>query len=502
MSFQTFCGQDPDDEVSYQKVLPRFLPENASSSVIRIDTAGQVAIPEPKIKNESLFVIDTASLNATFTYTPIGLPSGVQQQGGLIPFVNPTDPLKVGYLMFSWKFAGDSPPAYTYALLSWLDPAGGWNVVAETNQNAVISTICNVNANYTDGGKPLQADTFLIAGNFTTFGGVACASGYATYDPQNNAIAAYAIGTALPDPTDLPKNMISLPAQFGGGFMAMFANPANYKRIARLQGGAWSAIAPNTGMDATDKNGINKLCFDEPNGVLLIGGSFTAFDVNGAAAPNSAGIVCLAWDNGNNDWRTNVPLPSIQPLFAYNAALYVDDIRLAFDPNEGFFVIGSFENATSTGCFFCKNIGQPILPIAIPTTAINIAGMFIIGYDNENWVGANSQRCFGEDAGGQIITFGQGAIAGWAWYYDAPIATKPLSYLGDVGFGSFQAGVETTLDFTAANLRYCKDNGVSGLATSVVLTSAYASIFLLGDTISQPPVWDMVSYTGILKYTP
>ena len=75
--------------------------------------------------------------------------------------------------------------------------------------------------------------------------------------------------------------MISLPAQFGGGFMATFANPANYKRIARLQGGAWSQIAPNTGMDATDKNAINKLCFDEPNGVLLIGGSFNVFDVNG-----------------------------------------------------------------------------------------------------------------------------------------------------------------------------------------------------------------------------
>jgi len=39
-------------------------------------------------------------------------------------------------------------------------------------------------------------------------------------------------------------------------------------------------------------------------------------------------------------------------------------------------------------------------------------------------------------------------------------------------------------------------------ATSVVLTSNYASIFLLGDTSSTPPVWDMVSFTGILKYTP
>ena len=502
MSFQTFCGQDPDDEVSYQKVLPRFLPENASSSVIRIDTAGQAVIPEPKIKNESLFVIDTASINATFTYNPIGLPAGVQTQGGLIPFVNPNDPLKVGYLMFSWKFNGDSPPSYVYALWRWLDPTTGWTLVAITDQNKLITTICNVSANYANGGKPNQADTFLIAGNFGELGGILCASGYATYDPQNNTITAYAINTALPDPTDLPKNMISLPAQFGGGFMATFANPANYKRIARLQGGVWSAIAPNTGMEATDKFSINKLCFDNPNGVLLIGGSFSAFDVNGVAAPNSAGIVALAWDAGNNDWRTNVPLPTIQPLFAYNAALYVDDIRLAYDPTEGFFVIGSFENATSTGCFFCKNIGQPILPIAIPSTLINIAGMFIIGYDQDNWVGANSQRCFGEDAGGQIIEFGQGCIAGWNWYWDAPIASNPLSYLGDVGYGSFQAGTETTLDFSAANLRYCKDNGVSGLATSVVLTSNYASIFLLGDTSSTPPLWDMVSFTGILKYTP
>jgi len=76
------------------------------------------------------------------------------------------------------------------------------------------------------------------------------------------------------------------------------------------------------------------------------------------------------------------------------------------------------------------------------------------------------------------------------------------TYLGDVGYGSFQAGVETTLDFSAANLRYCKDNGVSGLATSVVLTSNYASIYMLGDTTPTPPVWDMVSFTGILKYTP
>lgn len=501
MSFQTFCGQDPNDPVSYQKVLPQFLPENASSSVIRIDTAGQATIPAPQIKNESLFIIDTASLNSTFTYTPIGLPSGVQQQGGLIPFVNPTDPTKVGYLMFSWKFAGDSPPAFTYALLSWLSPATGWNVVAETNQNAYISTICNVNPHYTDGGKPLQADTFLIAGNFNTLGGVACASGYAEYDPQTNAITAYAIGTPLPDPTDLPKNMISLPAQYGGGFMATFANPANYKRIARLQGGVWSAIAPNTGMDNTDKLGINKLCFDEPNGILLIGGSFSVFDVNNVAAPNSAGIVALAWDNGNNDWRTNVPLPTIQPLYAYNSALYVDDIRLAYDPTEGFFVIGTFENASATGCFLCKNIGQPILPIPVPKTLINIQGMFIIGYDQDNFVGATAQKCFGVDAGGSVIEFGQGCIAGWNWYWDN-IQASPLSYLGDVGFGSFQAGVETTLDFTAANLRYCKDNGVSGLATSVVLTSNYASIFLLGDTEATPKVWDMVSYTGILKYTP
>lgn len=502
MSFQTFCGQDPDDEVSYQKVLPRFLPENASSSVIRIDTAGSATIPAPQIKNESLFIIDTASINATFSYTEIGLPAGCQKQEGLIPFVNPTDPTKVGYLMFSWKFDGDSPPTYVYALWRWLAPTTGWELVAITDVNKQISSICNVNANYANGGKPNPADTFLIAGNFGLLGGIVCASGYATFDPQAGTISAYVINTPLPDPTDLPKNMISLPAPFGGGFMATFANPANYKRIARLQGGVWSAIAPDTGMDATDKFSINKLCFESTNGILLIGGSFSVFDVNNNPAPNSAGIVALAWDGGNNDWRTNVPLPTIQPLAPYSAALYVDDIRLAYDPAEGFFVIGSFENATSTGCFFCKSIGQPIIPIAIPTTLIEISGMNIIGIDQDNWVAANTQKCFGEDAGGQGIEFGQGCIAGWDWYWDAPIADKPLSYLGDVGFGSFQAGTETTLDFSAANLRYCKDNGVSGLATSVVLTSNYASIYLLGDTASTPPVWDMVSYTGILKYTP
>lgn len=503
MSFQTFCGQDPNEAVSYQKVLPQFLPTNApSASTIRITNAGSAIIPAPTIQNESLYVIDTAGINSTFTYNQIGIPAGYTNQGSPVPYVNPNDNTKIGYMMYANKFVSDNPPTFAYAVLSWLNPTAGWTELFTTDNNHTINVIANVVPHYTDGGKPELADTFLIAGNFTTLGGVACATGYATYNPQNATITPYAIGTPLPDPTDIPYLLTPLPAPFGGGWIGAFKNPANYNRIARLQGGAWSAIAPNTGMAATDKFGIEVITFDEPNGILFIGGSFSSFDVNGVVAPNSAGIVALAWDNGNTDWRTNVPLPTIQPLYPFNSSLVVEDIRLSYDPNGGFFVIGSFEQATATNCFFCKGIGNAILPIAIPSTLINLSGNSIIGIDQNNFVGKNYQKCFGVDDGGEIIEFGSGAITGWNWYWDAPIATKPLSYWGDVGWGSYQAGVQTTLDFGAANLRYCKSNGVSGLATSVVLTSSYASIFLIGDAEAQPPVWDMVSYTGILTYNP
>ena len=503
MSFQTFCGKDPDDAVSYQKILPQFLPTNApSASTIRITTTGSAVIPAPTIQNESLYVIDTAGINSTFTYNQIGIPAGYKNQGSPVPYVNPNDNTKIGYMMYAWKFDGDSPPTYRYAVLSWLNPQAGWTELFTTDQNRVINIISNVNPHYTDGGKPELADTFLIAGNFTQLGAVACASGYATYNPQNGTITPYAIGTPLPDPTELPYILTPIPAPFGGGFIGAFRNPANYNRIARLQGGAWSAIAPNTGMAATDKFGIEVITFDEPNGVLFVGGSFSSFNINGVAAPDSAGIVCIAWDNGTNDWRTNVPLPTIQPLYPYNSSISVQDIRLAYDPTQGFFVIGAFQNATATNGFFCKTIGSPVLPISVPATLVNLSGMAVIGIDQNNWVGTDYQRCFGIDAGGAVIEFGQGSNCGWNWYWNAPIATLPLSYWADICWGSFQAGVETTLDFTAANLRYCKSNGVSGLATSVVLTSSYASIFLIGDAEAQPPVWDMVSYTGLLTYNP
>jgi len=503
MSFQTFCGQDPDEAVSYQKVLPQFLPTNApSASTIRITDTGSAIIPAPTIQNESLYVIDTAGINSTFTYNQIGIPAGYKNQGSPVPYVNPNDNTKIGYMMYAWKFDGDSPPTYRYAVLSWLNPQTGWTELFTTNQNSNISVIANSATHYGDGGKPELADTFLIVGNFTQLGAVACPSGYAAYDPQTGTITAYAIGTPLPDPTDLPYILTPIPVVYGGGWIGAFRNPANYNRIARLQAGAWSAIAPNTGMDATDKFGISVITFDVVRDVLFIGGSFSSFNVNNIAAPNSAGIVCVAWNGGSNDWRTNIPLPTIQPLYKYNSALNVEDIRLAYDPTEGFFVIGIFQNATATNAFFSVGIPNQILPITFPSTLSNLSGMAIIGIDQNNWVGTDFQRCFGVDAGGAVIEFGQGANCGWNWYWDAPIASKPLSYWGDVCWGSYQAGVETTLDFTAANLRYCKSNGVSGLATSVVLTSSYASIFLLGDANATPPVWDMVSYTGLLTYNP
>lgn len=503
MSFQSFCGKDPDEAVSYQKILPQFLPSNApTASTIRITTAGATNIPAPTIQNESLYVIDTAGIDATFTYNSQSIPDGTRNYTSLVPIVNTGDNTKISYLVANWKFVSDSPETFAYEVSRWNNPSGGWGGLFQTDDNKTISCICNVNPHFTDGGKPTPADTFLIVGNFATLGGVACPNGYAVFDPVANTITPYVITTAMPDPTDFPYVMIPLPAVVGGGFIAAFRNPANYNRIARLQGGIWSAIAPNTGMDATDKNNILTLCFDEPNGILYIGGYFVSFNVNGVAAPNSAGIVALGYNGGTNDWRTNVPLPNIQPLYAYSSNCGVESITLAYDPTDGIFVIGTFQNATATSAFFSPSIASQIVPLDVPKQLINLTGMFLIGIDKNNWVGATEQRCFGVDAGGAVIEFGSGCVAGFTWFWNAPIAEEPLSYFATIGFGSYQIGTETTLNFTDANLRYCKTNGVSGLATSVVLTSNFASLFVIGDPASSPPVWDMVSNTGLLTFVP
>lgn len=75
MSFGTFWGTDPLDPVSYQKVLPKYLPDNApATSVIRITDANPVTVPAPTVQNEALTVIDVAGELETFSINPIATP--------------------------------------------------------------------------------------------------------------------------------------------------------------------------------------------------------------------------------------------------------------------------------------------------------------------------------------------------------------------------------------------------------------------------------------------
>jgi len=551
MSFGTFWGTNALDPVSYQKILPSYLPDNApATSVIRIEDANPVLVPKPQVNNEALTVIDVAGELETFSVNQLATVPATLTALGMTPYTAPIGDLE--YIVWGYEPAGgvgnQRGVIYLYDPNDANPSQGVWTkrFITDIGVPQLIQSVCYYDfANTISEGSIPANGKYAIYGDFTTISNadgtnvVNCLA-LAEWNTQTDAITEIPIASASSFNAPAPVYMIAIPTSLsqGGVCKLLFYSPFlivqdgnTYQHICQYStanGGEFVSI----GGDATDgaypnNNGIFSACFDYDNR-LWLGGNFTQFQLtNAVPAFSTAGLVCLTYDVGdfvfNTVVNTGIVLTNISNIVSirkkYAGAVGADN-QVVFG---GGFTVGLTAGGTATDCFYINTV----YPAGTFTTAI-LTQQNSVAYnpfdtlmlDNTSYVSGNITSVQGKYTYGIDNNF----VGGWDtiggtpdtmffnWYGKGINAAppRPLSYIvlqqtgagGNIAYsGSYQAAQQTNITFGGgATARYIKASGAVGNATSAVIAQQYASFSLVGDLAAN--VWDVIGTYGQVNFSP
>jgi hypothetical protein len=550
MSFQTFCGNDPDDAVSYQKVLPQFLPENsASASVIRILQAGGTNIAPPSVQNEALTIIDLVPPNGgNFSVNILPNPPTPNNEtliiNGQIPFATANEE---GYLCYgSLDYGGLNQRGCIYKFIpNNANPSlGVWTLRAITTQvsnpagtSVVISGGCQLDPTTANGGRPVAGADYIFAGGFVAITdpdgtNQVNSTNFIQYDADTDTFSAVPIAAGVFTSNMNSTELVGLPATLIGiGTFIIWSPSGTFQRGATdftsiivyspAGGGTIKRVFPNA-IDGADE--INAVALDSLNR-LWLGGVFAFITFNGNQVP-CQGIACIETaGGGSTSFDTFVQLP-----YQLQRADFVNGFKNSFDGTK-FTICGSYSTITKGGvkitnfCYVDVANGTT-LDIFIPTGSSVPSGApcgLSLMIDENTYVVSYQETyginlLFGLDAG-TSASFAKGLVSIFQntlnWYWEGIDAGNPLSYINFDYFadnpfnpptrtafsGSFLGGGASTINFTGgATCRYVKASGEAGDATSISIQSAYSSVSLIGDKTAN--AWDVVGTQGTLTFSP
>lgn len=558
MSFGTFWGTDPTNLVSYQKILPQYLPDNApATSVIRIEDANPVVVPAPTVNNEALTVIDVAGELETFSVNPLAPIPADLTINGVCPYTAPNGDLD--YLV--WGHEPVAAPVgqrrgviYIYSPNLLNASQGVWTkrFITDVGVPQTIIQVCHYNFANTisEGAIPPNAE-YAIYGDFGTIydadgNNPVVALILASWNTQNDVVSALPIAAGVGFDAPAPLYMIAIPTALSqnGSSKLLFYSPllinhdgGTFQKVCQYSTTGGGQFAP-IGTDANDgvspagsDTGIFSACFDYDNR-LWLGGNFVAFQLSNAVpAFSTSGLVCLTFDVGgtefNNVVNTGIVLTNINNIVnirkKYAGQLGVDN-QLVF---SGAFTVALTAGGQATDCFYINtaypagtfsavalsqqnNVAyEPLTVLLLDTSTLDTAyvatnltshtGKYTWGIDN-SFVGG------WDTIGGDLNTIFMN------WYGKAINANppRPLSYIvlqqggagGTIAYsGSYQAAQQTNITFAGGSVaRYIKPSGAVGNATSAVIAQQYASFSLVADLAAN--VWDVIGTYGQVNFSP
>ena len=265
MSFDTFCGQEPTDPITYQKVLTRFLPP---LGVLAVNAGANITIPNP-----ALPVISVANpLDATLNF---GVQS-LQDSGGGV------------------GAAGQFLSAGAGGQTLWANQTNP--VVNTTNANAVVYPVF-VDAG---GGLPRQ----LLCDDTATPISVNCATGdFIVVDTiRVQSAGAVAVGKAIASVAPQQASAIAVGLNAardnqGGSAVAIGATSGDIS-----QGANSVAIGANAGRDT---QGTNSVALGNSTGEQNQGTNATALGHNAGNNTQGANAVAVGHNAADTNQGTN-----------------------------------------------------------------------------------------------------------------------------------------------------------------------------------------------------
>ena len=551
MSFGTYWGTNALDPVSYQKVLPKYLPDNApATSVIRITDANPVTVPAPTVQNEALTVIDVAGELETFSINQIATPPADLTVLGVIPYTTPAGDFQ--YIVWGYEPDGVGQQRgclYIYNPNDAVPANGIWTkrFITDTGVPQRIIAVCRYNYATTDseGAVPAGAE-YAIFGDFGQLSdadgaNVVVALQLAAWDTAADTAAALPIaaGVGFFDPP--PTGMFAIPTALSAvaklGFISPFPivdSVRTYQNICLYLtsgGGQFGNIGSNNN-DGTFPTAAPAAIFTanmDYDNRLWLGGNFPQFQLGGVvpAGFSTEGMVCLTFSAVQPYFDTIINTGIVYPSFtsvlsirnAY-AGAFGGDNRLVVC---GVFKVNIVGGGTATDIYQIATTYPVIAYTANPLIQANqvayepYASLMIdtSSYIAGNDLALNNNFTFGID---NNFVAGWDAVGGtyqtmfFNWYGKGinAVPPRPLSFIviqktvgaGNVYYsGSYQAAQQTTITFGGgATARYIKASGAVGNATQAIIAQQYASFSLVGDLANN--IWDVIGTYGTIVFSP
>ena len=540
MSFGTFTDS------AGGKILPRYLPQNASStSVIKITAVGATPIPAPTVNNELLTIIDTAQGGQPqFTVNALPNPPNTTFIScGSIPFRD-NDPANTdGMLVLGNETIGGNQHGvvYFYFANAANPSAGTWTLRAITNAGTEVFGGCQLLPTVADGGRPVVGADFVFVGDFASWsdpdGANVVASGQLIqYNFPADTFQALPLAAGLFGANNSPTLVWGIPAanaavgQFllGGGGNSLVQGATNYESLVIYDGGNIKRI----GGGATDEMPQVFTCNFDINNNLWCGGAFdVSFPciINGVTY-NGRGIVCLSRVGGFFPTINALPFILTDPQYT---TVSLSAIHNSYD-GAILSLSGTFNSITAAGAnvsgFAYVNPATFALSkfVNIDAAPANFrfgdalvidADSYIVKAPSAGFGGESG--LFGSDAGftaffavGEVEVDDVGRDINWDWTAILAPTPLPLSYicftytssffpfdpsLKDSISGSFVGGGgATAVAQGGSTFRYIRPDGSAGDAVSATFQNNFATIQVVGDLAANK--WDTIGTTGSITF--
>lgn len=541
MSFGTFTDS------AGGKILPRYLPQNASStSVIKIVAVGDTPIPAPTVNNELLTIIDTAAAGQPqFTVNTLpNPPNATFSCVGTLPFrdndPNNTDGILV---LGNETIAGNRHGVLYFYFANAANPSAGvWTLRAITDAGTSVNGGCQLLPTIADGGRPVVGADFVFVGDFASWsdpdGANVVASGQIIqYNFPADTFQALPLTAGLFTATNRPISVWGIPAtsaavgQFLLGALgnSLTQGVTDYGSLVIYDGGNIKRI----GGGATDYCFSVNTCNFDTLGRLWMGGEFDiSFPLTiGGVVYNGRAIVCLSEAGGFFPTINALPFIITDPV---GSTANIFNISNSYD--GGLITVSGFFKSTAASGQTINSFGYVVPATLAFNNFTNIGAApasFRFGdclvIDADTYIvkapsgGAGGEGgLFGSDAGftaffavGVVDVINRNRVIDWD--YSAilsPTNPLPLSYicfeytqgfnpfdpvLKDSISGSFVgAGGATAVAQGGSKFRYIRQDGSAGDAVSATFQNNFATIQVVGDLAANK--WDTIGTTGSITF--
>jgi len=184
MSFGSFWGNDPTDVAQFEKILPRYLPDEAigASGTIRITptTVLPLEIQPPSVANQTLTVINNdptrgtvvVDTNAPYPVPSLALPNDSFECFGTVPVKIAPD--NTGYFVYGRYSTNATSPVVRTGRVYLYDPITDTfelfisTVALATSENGLGGIYCMCPLIPQTTGEAQDSGSYIMVGNFST----------------------------------------------------------------------------------------------------------------------------------------------------------------------------------------------------------------------------------------------------------------------------------------------------------------------------------------------